>query len=979
MRQKELLDNIKKYLARFQAQVQISSSNREYDINSHSENVVIPLINLLFKANFKNANYSEKKNIEAIDLLDDSKKIAFQITSTNSIDKVKNTLTKLLSSKLITKIDVLYIYVLTNKQKSYSQIAIDKICKKKFKFDVEKHIIDANFIYSKIVELNDLRIIENIENLLKQQFSDVYITKSFTLTDYNNFIKKYTESCISNFSRINFFGLSLTQNRPREIELYKLFVSPRFSSRNRLSNYKKISSLDLSISELLDNNEAEHTNQFSFNHDLQSIKLNIGNTKLLEYLITKSNIIRNNERIAFENFQYLYAAKQKIDEIDFSEIFTSNNHIVIIGKPGAGKSSLIKFAICKILEKDKSTFNLNEIYEYLPFRIELHKFNKFKKNNRGSILDYTSDLIKAEYQISISLEEITSIVNAFPTLFFFDGLDEIFDIQERINVRNDIENFIHNYTKVKSVVTSRYESYEEVKLTGKIFAEYDLLDFNDSQIETYVNKWYAIEEINTSLRLKESKNCLKQLGSVEPELKQNPLLLSLILLLYRNELDIPTSKLRIYESCTNTIVETRDDKEKKLDIKLKVSHKISIFASLGFWIFENDLNGNSLPNYENVKSFIQKNLLDKGEFTDEHLANLATKEFLDFARLRSIFVENKFTHKTFLEYFTAYYIYSYYYSSFKRLDELLNLLSSYIGLSAWSVVLELLVCKIDSTQINYEVIDYIFDKLYSKSKTETLIFFLQISKYLSFISPKKLKFLIEESIIFCLEKNQTNKENTELLFNLLSNLAPIERFRNTITEAFINYLDKENKSLFYANAFAYELAIVSGVKSLAEVLHLKKLELKNEYIFILKHYSDLFEESKYFESLKLFISNFSISSITKRHKSPFNQKIFFNSSYFNWFLTYLADKINSENIYSIYQKFIEQEITTDILIECAKIKSENISEIILKEKTDFVLEKDKGYKFFVKTLRETYITKANIQSTTNSKFYDKFFKTRKRH
>ena len=85
MNQKESLDNIKKYLSRFQAQIQIANSNSEYDINIHSENVLIPILNLLFECSLKNVNYSDGKNVESIDLLDDRKKIDFQITSTGRL------------------------------------------------------------------------------------------------------------------------------------------------------------------------------------------------------------------------------------------------------------------------------------------------------------------------------------------------------------------------------------------------------------------------------------------------------------------------------------------------------------------------------------------------------------------------------------------------------------------------------------------------------------------------------------------------------------------------------------------------------------------------------------------------------------------------------------------------------------------------------------------------------------------------------
>ncbi len=381
-----------------------------------------------------------------------------------------------------------------------------------------------------------------------------------------------------------------------------------------------------------------------------------------ESLFSNSAIYDTANLRFFENYHSTVGFS---NEKKFSELFSEAEHIVVIGKPGAGKSSFIKYSICKILENDLNVFRYKKIYNYLPIRIELHKYNTYKKKSQCGFLDYIPLLLKEEYQIFLSQENTSSIIKNFNTLIFFDGLDEIFDIHERVSVRNDIEAFLGLYPKVRSIVTSRFESYEEVSMSKRLFVKHEILDFNENQVEEYVNKWYSVEESSTDIRDKEIKDCLIQLNLVDKELKNNPLLLSLILLLYRNDLGIPTSKLSIYEGCTNTIVETRDTKEKKLDIKLKVGNIISVFAALAYWQFDSEKRGEAV-NFDGVKNFIKHYLIDKGEFSDDHIADLATSEFINFAKTRSIYYENKFTHKTFLEYFASYYIYSFYYGNWKK-------------------------------------------------------------------------------------------------------------------------------------------------------------------------------------------------------------------------------------------------------------------------------------------------------------------------
>lgn len=983
MRQKELLDSIKKYLSRFEVQVKISSANNEYDINVHSENVIIPILNLIFGTKLKNANYSEGKNTEAIDLIDETQGLAFQVTSTKGIEKIKSTISKFVNSKYRNKIDTLYIYILREKQNHYTQDILDKAADKRIKFSSKENILDASDLYRKLNELNNLDIITEVEEILRTQFSDIYINRTFTLRQFEDFKSRYKQSCVANFSRINFFGLSVSTNKPREIELYLLFVKPTFSA-NGFDPYDLYSNdfiyLEDSFSNNLTPRFVDSSKGFRISKNYETLLSQLDVSKYFS-----ESIIRLEDTSTLKNFETFHGVLQKRVEVNFTDLFSGSKNIVVIGKPGAGKSSFIKYSICKILEGDLEVFSNKEIYQYIPFRIELHKYNKFKKSKSGGILDYLNDLLKSEYQQTLESENIISIFKKFPSLLFFDGLDEIFDIQERLEVRNDIETFVKNYDKIKSVVTSRYESYEEVTLSDKLFSKYELLDFNDAQVEEYVDKWYSIEESNINIRERESSNCLLQLKSVEPELKHNPLLLSLILLLYRNELDIPTSKLSIYESCTNTIVETRDVKEKKLDINLKIVNKLSIFTSLAYWQFQNESLSKGTQSFETVRTHIIKYLLDKGEFSDENFAQQATDEFLDFAKVRSIYFENKFTHKTFLEYFTAYYIYSFYYGNWRKAEEFSDLLTSYIGLSAWSVVLELLICKIDSTQINYEIVDDLVEKLYEKNKIDTLIFLLQIIKYLKNISPKMTRFILSKSIEFCFKDGEATKElkvdYQEAIFTHLSNLGNIERFKEIIENSFFEIVKKNTISNLIINAFAYEFAIVSGNTSLVKLLQENNLEINNEYIFILKHYPNLFDNSKYLESLKIFMSTYPIAKTSEVYESPFKQKIFFNANKFNWSLTFLLSNLSKESPYSLFQQLTKAGVPKEILVESAKKKSAEASITELNQKIKITHEKDSTYKQFIRNLQNSYIPpvpeKSSKKSQKKSNFYDQFYKTRK--
>ncbi len=91
------------------------------DINKVAETLLIPLFSEVYGyTHLQNLNYTEGSNYPGIDLGDETARVAFQITSTSNSEKIKKTLRKFVEYKLYEKYDSLIIYILTEKQQSYS-------------------------------------------------------------------------------------------------------------------------------------------------------------------------------------------------------------------------------------------------------------------------------------------------------------------------------------------------------------------------------------------------------------------------------------------------------------------------------------------------------------------------------------------------------------------------------------------------------------------------------------------------------------------------------------------------------------------------------------------------------------------------------------------------------------------------------------------------------------------------------------------
>ncbi|MES2432008.1 MAG: SMEK domain-containing protein [Bacteroidota bacterium] len=172
MNQQKSLIRIAELLSRFKIETTILNANAQLDINIVAEDVLIPILNLAFNCNLQNAKYTENDTkFPALDLLDKTNRIAFQITSTNTIKKVRETIEKIIKNNFYSQFDSFYIYIITQKQEKYDKTVLDTATENRFVF-TEKNILDEKDLFKKIASLQYLDI-EKIEKLLEVQFSDI--------------------------------------------------------------------------------------------------------------------------------------------------------------------------------------------------------------------------------------------------------------------------------------------------------------------------------------------------------------------------------------------------------------------------------------------------------------------------------------------------------------------------------------------------------------------------------------------------------------------------------------------------------------------------------------------------------------------------------------------------------------------------------------------------------------------------------------
>jgi hypothetical protein len=182
---------------------------------------------------------------------------------------------------------------------------------------------------------------------------------------------------------------------------------------------------------------------------------------------------------------------------------------------------------------------------------------------------------------------------------------------------------------------------------------------------------------------------------------------------------LPESKLEIYRSCVGTLTEKWDAAGKRLEMPTEynlVRDKKGAFAHVAYWMYKQLSSGpDSLARlkYPTIESELTRCLCEREFKGRESEADQAARCFLDYAAKRSIFVKDRFVHKTFHEYFAALYLYRNFCVGHTA-DEVFLEIDPYLPSDYWAVVLELLFQMIDEQ--SGQLLDAILAKVTAKAQ-----------------------------------------------------------------------------------------------------------------------------------------------------------------------------------------------------------------------------------------------------------------------
>jgi hypothetical protein len=333
---------------------------------------------------------------------------------------------------------------------------------------------------------------------------------------------------------------------------------------------------------------------------------------------------------------------------------------VLLGTPGGGKSTL-SMKLCHDLAASYSGRLLGN-RQVTPVLVILRDYGAEKKSHNYSLLQYIEAMATSKYQITPPKGAFEYLLLNSRVVIVFDGLDELLDTSDRQVISSDIESFCSLYPNVPVLVTSREVGYEQAPLDEAKFDIFRLAPFDDKQVQEYVGKWFKLEkDLTQQEQTKRTKMFIEE-SRIVPDLRSNPLMLALMCNIYRGENYIPRNRPDLYDKCATMLFE-RWDKGRGIYVSLPFEvHIKPAMMYLAHWIYSNGALQSGVTEGDLIAK--TTDYLFPKRYEDRDEAEEKASEFIKFCRGRAwVFTDTgttksgerlyQFTHRTFLEYFTA--------------------------------------------------------------------------------------------------------------------------------------------------------------------------------------------------------------------------------------------------------------------------------------------------------------------------------------
>lgn len=259
----------------------------------------------------------------------------------------------------------------------------------------------------------------------------------------------------------------------------------------------------------------------------------------------------------FLDTSYYDAADRLLKKVSAEHLLATQPRLSIIGEPGSGKTTLALHLTLRLCQQ-----RLDSGQGAIPVFLRLSSLGQRalpRLDELGALC--LPEVLRGE----ISDDFLQQHIQAGACALCFDGLDEVTDPERRRQVAHWIDDLAAAYPGNRFIVTSRILGYRQAPLHNGFHA-YRLCDFDAEDVRGFINHWQAAVEPpfdnetaeDRRTRLERRTARLLEILREKPGIRAlaaNPLLLTIVLLVYNSRTRLPEERGRLYDECIDVLLE----------------------------------------------------------------------------------------------------------------------------------------------------------------------------------------------------------------------------------------------------------------------------------------------------------------------------------------------------------------------------------------------------------------------------------------
>jgi len=328
-----------------------------------------------------------------------------------------------------------------------------------------------------------------------------------------------------------------------------------------------------------------------------------------------------------------------------TDLLSQSQKLVIVGRPGSGKTVSLKFIALMLAYGATGASRLRLELPYVPIYVRLAQYaEELKKDSFLALETFLMEYVKRYHPGQPRQDEFlqTALDKGF-CMILLDGLDEVGDVGDtlikgktlRARVIEEVQRFSNRRCGKdctnRVIVTSRLEGYRRGDLPDFTETELSSLAVPD-EVQEFLLRWFAAYEqefhkeltlddafLKARARVNALMSDIMRAESVQ-RLAMVPLLLTILAMIHESGARLPNERVKLYQTVTKTMIENWRIEQTRHDISIyeviSQTRIMPIMASLAYWVHVHRPGG-SMPEAD-WRAQIKNSLVSSDGEDDEH-------------------------------------------------------------------------------------------------------------------------------------------------------------------------------------------------------------------------------------------------------------------------------------------------------------------------------------------------------------------------